>query len=123
MDTCLSIFKNLFTSDGNYYAYELTELGKYYCLYRNLMAHWRDVAPNSFYDIGYEDLTADQETQTKALLEYCGLDWNDACLEFHNTNRPVRTASSVQVRMPIYDHSVEAWKNYEKWLSPLSDAL
>ncbi|NQU69766.1 MAG: tetratricopeptide repeat protein [Rhodospirillales bacterium] len=123
MDTCLSIFKTLFAVDGHYYAYELGELGQYYSLYRDLMSHWNDVMPDFIYDIRYEDVIADQETHTRALLDYCGLDWNDACLQFHKTDRPVHTASSAQVRRPIYKNSVQSWKNYENWLSPLSEAL
>ena len=123
MDTCLSIFKNFFAVDGHYYAYELGELGRYYSLYRDLMTHWNDVMPDFIYDIRYEDVIADQETHTRALLDYCGLDWNDACLQFHKTDRTVHTASSAQVRRPIYKNSVRSWKNYENWLLPLSEAL
>ena len=123
LDTCVSIFKNYFSLDGNYYAYDLRELGQYYNLYRDLMNHWHSVLPDFIYDIQYEDVVADQEKQSRALLEYCGLEWDDACLEFYRTDRPVRTASAAQVRRPIYKDSVQSWKRYENWLSPLLEVL
>jgi tetratricopeptide (TPR) repeat protein len=123
LDTCLSIFKNLFTSDGYYYAYDLSELGRYYSLYRDLMEHWHGLFPGSIFDIRYEDMIADQGSHTRALIEHCGLEWDDACLAFHETDRPVYTASAAQVRQPIYDASVQSWKNYEEWLGPLREAL
>ena len=123
LDTCLSIFKNYFSGDGNYYAYDLGELGRYYTLYRDLMRHWHGVLPGFIHDIHYEDLVADQEQQSRALLAYCGLEWDDACLAFHRTERPIQTASAAQVRRPIYKDSVRSWKRYEEWLAPLVDAL
>ena len=122
-DTCLSIFKNYFASDRHYYAYDLGELGQYYNLYRDLMDHWHRVLPDFIYHIQYEDLVADQEGESRALLEHCGLEWDDACLEFHRADRPVHTASSVQVHRPIYKESVQSWKRYENWLSPLFETL
>jgi len=123
LDTCLSIFKNLFTADGHYYAYDLTELGRYYGLYGDLMNHWRDMLPGVIHDIHYEDLVMDQESETRALIEFFGLDWDDSCLEFQKTARPVHTTSSVQVRKPIYNDSIQSWKRYENRLSPLREAL
>jgi tetratricopeptide (TPR) repeat protein len=122
-DTCLSIFKNYFSSAGHYYAYDLGELGRYYNLYRDLMGHWHDVLPGFIYDICYEDLVADQEAQSRALLDHCGLEWDDACLDFHQSSRPVQTASAVQVRKPIYKDSVQSWKRYEDELAPLLEVL
>jgi tetratricopeptide (TPR) repeat protein len=123
LDTCLSIFKNDFSSSGNDYAYDLGELGQYYTLYRDLMRHWHSVLPGFIYDIHYEDVVADQEGQSRALLAHCGLEWDDACLAFHRTDRPVHTASAAQVRRPIYTDSIQAWKRYEKQLGPLLAAL
>ena len=123
LDTCLSIFKSYFSASGNYYAYDLGELGRYYTLYRDLMDHWHRVLPGFIYDIHYEDLVANQEGQTRALLSHCGLEWDDACLDFHRTDRPVRTASAVQVRRPIYTDSIQSWKRYENWIEPLLDAM
>lgn len=123
LDTCLSCFTTLFHR-GNEYTYDLAELGRYYADYARLMEHWRRVLPaGAFLDVQYEDIVADQAAQTRRLIEYCGLEWNDACLDFHQNKRAVRTASMTQVRQPIYKSSVERWRRYEKFLGPLLDAL
>jgi tetratricopeptide (TPR) repeat protein len=122
-DNCLSIFKNLFIAGGLDYAYDQKELGHYYNLYRNLMLHWHTVLPGFIYDIQYEELIANQEIQSKSLIEFCGLDWSPKCLTFHKTRRPVQTASVAQVRKPIYKDSVDLWKQYQKQLAPLLDML
>lgn len=124
VDTCLSCFTQLFTETAQQYSYDLTELGRYYVDYSRLMEHWRSVLPaNAFLDVNYEDIVADQESQARRMLEYCELEWNDACIEFHNNKRGVRTASAVQVRQPIYQSSVGRWRNYQKFLGPLLNAL
>ncbi|MCP4022881.1 MAG: tetratricopeptide repeat protein [Desulfobacteraceae bacterium] len=123
MDTCFSIFKNFFHDKGHKYAYSMEELGQYYNLYSDLMEHWRSSLPGSFYEIRYEDLVSDQENQTHKLLEYCGLPWDDSCLTFFKTRRAVRTASSLQVRQPIYKDSVRLWKQYKTQLEPLWKTL
>ena len=124
MDTCFSIFKNFFTTRNSHpYAYEMTELGHYYNLYADLMKHWNNMLPGFVYDIQYENLVMDQEEQTSKLLAYCGLPWDDACLAFHKTKRRVATASSVQVRQPMYTDSVELWKQHAKQLEPLRRAI
>ncbi len=92
-------------------------------IWRNLMLFWRERFPNKIYDLCYEDLTENQEEETRKLLEYCNLDWEDRCLYFHNTERAVRTASAVQVRQKMYKGSSEAWKKYEVYLQPLKNAL
>jgi tetratricopeptide (TPR) repeat protein len=122
MDNCLSIFKNNFLS-GHHYSYDMTELGQYYNLYLDLMEYWRNTLPESIYDLSYERLVADQEGQTRKLLDYCELPWDDACLGFHKTRRTVKTASNTQVRRPIYKDSVKLWKRYEKQLEPLVAAI
>jgi tetratricopeptide (TPR) repeat protein len=123
VDTCLSGFSRLF-NHGQYHSYDLTELGQYYRNYARLMDHWRKVLPaGSFLDIQYEDLVADIDNQARRIIEYCGLPWNDACLEFHKTERSIRTASVTQVRQPVYQSSVQRWKRYEKHLQPLLEAL
>jgi hypothetical protein len=122
MDTCLSIFKNFFSS-GHHYAYELSELGHYYTLYLDLMTHWREIYPSSIYELSYETLVADQKTETRKLLEYCELPWDANCLSFHNTRRNVKTASNAQVRQPMYQDSIELWKRYEQQLKPLKKAI
>ena len=122
MDNCLSVFKNYFNTK-HYYSYDLTELGQYFNLYLELMEYWRNTLPGFIYDQSYERLVADQENQTRKLLDYCHLPWDDACLEFYKTRRKVRTASNAQVRRPIYKDSVKLWKRYEKQLQPLRLAI
>lgn len=122
MDTCLSIYKTDFSSLHKY-AYDLTELGQYYKLYLDLMDHWQRVLPGFVFNIQYEDVVSQQEAQTRRLLEYCGLPWEEACLAFHKTERNVATASLAQVRQPIYKGSVQLWKSYGNHLAPLEKAL
>ena len=122
MDTCLSCYQQLF-SGAQPFAYDLAELGRYYRAYKGLMAHWRKVLPGRIMDIAYEDLVNDQEEQSRRLLEFCGLDWENGCLNFYETKRTVKTASASQVRMPIYKSSVKRWKHYESHLEPLIEAL
>jgi len=123
VDTCVSCFTRLFHRKQEH-TYDLAELGRYYADYARLMQHWRAVLPaDAFLDIQYEDIVADQEQASRRLLEWCGLGWNNACLEFHKTKRQVRTASVTQVRQPIYTSSVERWRKYEKHLGPLLEAL
>jgi tetratricopeptide (TPR) repeat protein len=122
LDTCWSIFKKLF-SHGHQYAYDLEELGRYYLLYRRLMEHWQRVLPGRFLELCYEDLVADQEGQTRRILEFCGLDWQPACLRFERNRRPVHTASAVQVRQPLHRRSIGLWKRYAQELQPLRALL
>jgi hypothetical protein len=123
VDTCLSCFSTLFA--GNLpFTYDLEELGRYYRSYDALMAHWRDVLPpNVMLDIQYEDLVDDYEGQARHIVAHCGLDWDERCLNFHQTERPVRTASAVQVRQAIYKTSVGRWHQYESSLAPLLSTL
>ncbi|MDP2142531.1 MAG: sulfotransferase [Gallionella sp.] len=124
MDTCLSCFTMLFKDNHVPWSYDLQELGAFYSGYARLMDHWRRVLPKgTFLDIHYEEIVQDRETQARRLIEYCGLEWNDRCLESHKTERTVRTASLLQVREPVYTSSVERWRCYEKELSPLMTAL
>ncbi|MBF0370226.1 MAG: sulfotransferase [Magnetococcales bacterium] len=122
LDTCLSIFRTNFTGDQPF-AYDLTELGRFYQLYRQLMTHWHQMFPGAIYDIHYEKIIADQEGESRRLLDHCGLEWDDRCLSFQKTQRTVRTASLEQVRQPIYSNSIGTWKSYEKELQPLIKAL
>lgn len=123
VDTCLSGFTKLFNK-SQFHSYDLFEIGNYYRNYAILMDHWRKVLPeNSFYEVQYEDLVSDNENQARKLIEFCGLEWNDACLESHKTERSIKTASVTQVRQPIYTSSVERWRKYEKHLQPLLDVL
>ncbi len=123
VDTCLSGFTRLFNK-SQYHSYDLAEIGRYYRNYAILMEHWRKVLPaGTFYEVQYENMVADHENEARALLEYCKLPWDDACLDFHKTKRNIRTASVTQVRQPIYTSSVERWRKYEAHLGPLLEAL
>ncbi len=123
LDTCLSCFTHLFNRHQEA-TYDLAELGHHYRQYHRLMHHWRTLLPaNSFYEIQYEALVTDPEQQARQLLDYCELEWDDRCLAFQNTPRNIRTASLVQVRQPIYTSSMQRWRHYEPYLTPLIDAL
>jgi tetratricopeptide (TPR) repeat protein len=117
-----AMFKTLF-QDGYPFSYDLTELGRYYVAYARLMDHWRKVLPGAIYDLSYEDLVADQAGETRKLLNFCGLEWQDACAQFHQSTAPTTTASASQVRRPIYTESVSQWRHYAKELTELSNAL
>ena len=122
LDSCLGSYKQLFAS-GQPFSYDLTELGEYYLQYRRLMEHWRQVLPGFVLDVHYEDVVSDLETQVRRLLDFCGLPFEDACLRFHETERAVKTASSEQVRQPLYASSVNLWRNYEAHLDELIQVL
>ena len=118
-DTCVSCFSTLFSAEQNH-TYDLGELGRYYKRYERLMAHWRRVLPEDcILDIRYEDIVADLEGQARRIVAHCGLPWDEHCLAFHVTVRPVRTASAMQVRQPIYSRSVGRWHAYKPFLGPL----
>ncbi|RUX07983.1 MAG: sulfotransferase family protein [Mesorhizobium sp.] len=121
--TCLSIYKVHFRGDSHRYGYDLGELADFHNLYTDIMAHWHKVLPGVVHDVRYEDFVADQEGQSRALIHYLGLPWDDAVLSFHATDRPVRTASAAQVRQPMYQGSVDLWKRYGDRLKPLLDKL
>ncbi len=118
-----SIFKYNFASSGNRYAHDLREIGEFYHLYTDMMTFWREKFPGKIYDLNYEALTEDQEGETRKLLEFCGLEWEVGCLDFHKSNRIVKTVSSSQVRKKMYKGSSRAWRKFEKHLGPLLDAL
>jgi tetratricopeptide (TPR) repeat protein len=123
IDTCVSCFAKLFV-EGHAYSYDLAELGRYYRRYQLLMAHWRRVLPPArMLDVRYEDVVADLEGAARRIVAHCGLAWDARCLDFHRTERTVRTASAAQVRRPIYTHSVARWRKYERFLAPLPAEL
>ena len=123
VDTCVSCFSKLFSAEQNH-TYDLGELGRYYRRYEQLMAHWRRVLPEgSFLDVRYEDVVADLEGEARRIIAYCGLPWDDRCLSFHATGRPIRTASATQVRKPIYRSAVGRSRVYAEQLEPLLSAL
>jgi tetratricopeptide (TPR) repeat protein len=118
IDTCVSCFSRLFTDLP--FSYDLAELGRYYRSYHELMRHWRSVLPaDAMLDVSYEELVADFEPQARRLIDYCGLPWDDRCLSFHKTSRPIATSSNAQVRRPLYRSSIERWRRYETQLQPL----
>jgi hypothetical protein len=118
MAACYAIYKTLF-KDGYPFSYELGELAQYYAAYQKLMRHWEAILPGRIHQVSYEALVADQAGVTRRLLDFCGLEWEDGCLEFHRNPAPANTASAVQVRRRIYDTSVSQWRHYEKQLEPL----
>ncbi|MFM7274833.1 MAG: sulfotransferase family protein, partial [Gammaproteobacteria bacterium] len=122
LDSCLGCFKQHFAL-GQSFTYDLDDLADFYLGYRSLMQHWHEVLPGQVLDFRLEQLIREQEGQTHRLLDHCGLPWDDACLDFHRTARAVRTASSEQVRQPLYDSSVDYWRHFREQLSPLLDAL
>jgi len=123
LDTCVSCFSKLFAS-GMAFTYDLAELGRYYRGYRALMAHWREVLPPGvMLDVQYEELVTDFESQARRIVAFCGLEWDARCLAFHATQRPVRTASALQVREPVYTNAVGRWQPYAPMIRPLLEAL
>lgn len=123
VDTCFSCYSKLFLNGLNY-TYDLGELGRYHKLYERLTAHWRAVLPEGvLLDVQYEALIDDLAGQAQRIVAFCGLDWDDRCLAFHETARPVRTLSQLQVRQPLFKTSIGRWRPYEPWLKPLLDAL
>jgi Flp pilus assembly protein TadD len=119
VDTCISCFSKLFT-EGNFQTYDLAEIGRYYRRYQALMAHWHQVLPpGRILDVVYEDTVADVEAVARRILAHCGLPWDERCLDFHRTERVVRTSSAAQVRRPIYASSVGRQHAYQSMLGPL----
>jgi hypothetical protein len=121
-DNCISIFFQNFEGEHPY-KWDLETLGRYYRLYERLMKHWERVLPSPMFEVRYEEMVADQESMSRRLIEFCGLEWDDACLEFHKSERSVITASHWQVRQPIYKSSTERWRRYEQHIGPLMEAL
>ncbi|HZZ00642.1 MAG TPA: sulfotransferase [Candidatus Baltobacteraceae bacterium] len=123
VDTCVSCFSQNFSGEQPF-AYDLAELGRYYRGYEKLMDHWRNaMPPAAMLEIQYEELIGDFEAHARRLIDYVGLPWDPACLDFHRTQRSVRTASVAQVRRPIYTSSIGRWKSHEQRLKPLLEAL
>ena len=123
VDTCISNYSRLF-NETMPFAYDLEELGRYCRMCDTMMAHWKSVLPKgTILDMQYEENVADLETQAKKLIEFCGLEWEEGCLDFHKNKRHVKTASIAQVRQPIYKSSVARWKRYEKDIGPLLKAI
>jgi hypothetical protein len=119
---CMSNFRQQFAR-GQDFTYDLGDLGRYYSDYVRLMAHVDALLPGRVHRVIYERMVDDTEGQVRALLDYCGLDFEPACLRFYETERAVRTPSSEQVRRPIYREATEEWRSYAAHLAPLEEAL
>ena len=122
LDTCYSIYKQLFTN-GYPFSYNLVELAEYYIAHHQLMAHWKKVLPNNIYSVAYEDIVNDLEFQSKNLVAHCGLDWQEACSNFHLNQSAAVTASATQVRQGVYKGSIDKWRCYEDELRPVKKLL
>lgn len=122
LDSCFGSYKQLFAA-GQPFTYDLVELGEYYLQYQRLMDHWHEVLPGKVLDVHYEEVVADFESQVRRILDHCGLEFEESCLRFHETERAVKSASSEQVRRPIYSSSVNLWRRYEEHLEPLIETL
>ena len=122
MACCFSNFKQLF-AQGQEFTYSLEDIARYYRTYLELMAHWDAVLPGRVLRVHHEDVVADLDGSVRAMLDHCGLQFQPACVEFHQTRRSVRTPSSEQVRQPIFREGLNQWRNYAPWLGPLEEAL
>ena len=122
MACCFSNFKQLYAS-GQQFTYSLQDLGRYYRSYVELMTHWETVLPGKILRVQHADVVADLEGSVRRILDFCGLDFEPGCIEFHRTERQVHSASSEQVRQPIYTEGLEQWRHFEPWLGPLKAAL
>jgi hypothetical protein len=122
MACCFGNLKQLF-AHGQEFAYSIEDIARYYRTYLELMRHWDAVLPGRVLRVHYEDVVADLEGNVRRLLEYCGLEFETSCVEFYRTERSVRTASSEQVRQPIYREALDQWRHYESSLAPLREAL
>jgi hypothetical protein len=123
MDVCFSNYKNSFGSNALSYCYNLENLGSYYNLYKNLMIFWHNIFPDGIYNLSYENLTQNQELETKKLIKFCDLNWEKDCLSPHKNKNKISTASLAQARKPIYKTSINKWKNYSKYLENLNKII
>ena len=122
MSCCFSNLKQLFAG-GQEFAYGIDDIARYYRTYLDLMRHWDGVLPGRVLRVHHEDVVADLEGSVRRILDYCGLEFEPACVDFHKSKRSVRTPSSEQVRQPIFRDGIDQWKKYEPWLEPLRAAL
>ena len=122
MDNCFSIYSLRFNGHQPF-AYNQVELGKYYKMYEKMMSHWRNTFPDYIYEVSYENLVENLQNEVKGILEFCNLNFEDSCINFHKNKRSVITSSSLQVREKIYSSAINRWKNYEKELKPLYGIL
>jgi len=122
MACCFGNLKQLF-AQGQEFTYSIEDIARYYRTYLDLMRHWETVLPGRVLRVQHEDVVDDLEGSVRRLLDFCELEFEPACVEFHKTERSIRTASSEQVRQPIYREGLEQWRHFEPWLGTLRDAL
>ena len=122
MDACFSSYKQLF-ADAYLHSYDQEEMARHHARYYRLMETWRRRFGDNYFEVAYEDVAGNLEPNARALIEFLGLSWEDACLEFHKQKSAVTTASSVQVRQPAHTRSVGRWRRYEKQLEPTRRVL
>jgi hypothetical protein len=122
MACCFAIFKQLF-ANGHPFAYSLGDIGRHHQLYVDLMAHWERALPGKILRVQYEDLVTGLEPNVRRILEFCGLDFEPECLQFHANRRKVHTPSAAQVQQPLYQEAIDHWRHFEPWLAPLRRAL
>ncbi|MDX1516990.1 MAG: sulfotransferase, partial [Woeseiaceae bacterium] len=126
LDSCLGCYKQLFAR-GQTFTYDIEDLAHYYRNYDTVMQHWHRVLPGKVLDVHYEETVTDLEAQVRRILEHCGLPFEEACVRFHETERAVKTASSEQVRQPIYTGALGTWRNYRAhlglWQEELADII
>jgi hypothetical protein len=122
MDACFASFKQLF-ADAYPHSYDQGEQARHFVRYHRLMAHWREAFRGRFLDVRYEQLVAEPEHGTRRLLDYLGLPWEPACLDFHRLDAPVATASAMQVRQPAHTRSVGRWRRFAAQLAPMYESL
>jgi hypothetical protein len=122
MACCFSNLKQLFAS-GQEFTYSIDDIARYYRTYLDLMQHWDEALPGKILRVWHEDVVDDLEANVRRILDFCGLDFEPACVEFYKTERSVRTASSEQVRQPIFREGLDQWRNFEPWLDELKDTL
>ena len=122
MACCFSCFRQLF-AEGQEFSYSLADLGAYYRDYERLMAHWNRLLPDWILTVRHEEVVEDLEGQVRRILDFCGLPFEQACVDYHQTRRNIRTPSSEQVRQPIFRSGLDSWENYAPWLGPLKEAL
>jgi hypothetical protein len=122
LDSCLSCYRQLFAR-GQSFTYDLTDIGEYFLQYQRMMDYWHETLPGRVLTVQYEDMVTDFDHQVRRLLDFCGLPFEEACVRFWETDRPVRTASSEQVRQPIYTQSIHRWRRYAQHLGELIEVL
>jgi hypothetical protein len=124
MDSCLALYKTLFNESAYPFSYDLEDIAEYYAAFRRLMLHWNaSLSPDFLLEVRYEDIVADPESQSRRILDFVGLEWDQNVLRFHESDVPAPTASAAQVRQPIYSSSIGSWRRYAQQLSPLRARL